>query len=255
MKQLKQLLSEQVYFDVHYPIVETGFASIDRRIPLLRKGMLSILGGRPGMGKTTLALQIAGQVAASGGTVAFFTQEGTSLELSAWLADIMPIPSEPEMNLYFEDRVDTVQDLEYAIYNLKHEADLIIVDSLQEFKTIAENGATCYHTGKVCRILKRIADKNRAAVLCTSKLTRAPELRSNHWPNLNDIPNWDQFGWVIDYVCFMYREAYYNLECEHPGLTELYLARRVGTSHHFIGYLDQKWNGRTLHFSDEPYRE
>lgn len=229
MKRIDTVITDYNELDVKYPAIETGFKALDDYGSLLRKGRLCLMGARPGMGRTTLSLQIALNVATRGKNTVFFYLDASSDKLAKRIIDRLPEYQRALIPLYIEDRIDNVKDFEKGIHKSGVAPELIVVDFLQPAYVSGRKGTVSYDAKRICYSLKSLAQTFQAAVLCTSTLKRAVELRNDHRPILTDIPSWSLITEYVDTVCFIYRDSYYkgesNMECIEPA--EIILARGV----------------------------
>jgi replicative DNA helicase len=219
-------------------IIKTGFEAFDKHFYGLAKKNLIILGGRPSMGKSTLALQIALNVAKQGKTVLYFSQEMTNTEnINKILANrsgidsryfTYGIPNDETLEktariivnagignykLYLDDKAKI--DINYItrIYNrLKLRVttiDLIIVDHLQITEDIKKNFSKIDKYGNITTDLKSFAKDNNCIVLCLSQLNRKSEEREGNIPELSDLRESGDIEQNADQVIFINRQSYY----------------------------------------------
>ena len=217
----------------------TGFKVLDAVINGLNGGELVLIGGRPAMGKTTFALNIALNVAnglkdKGHSGVAFFSMEMPAPRLTErFLSAMTRIPSMTirkgkltaeefqliakasedlkKMPLYIDDTPAlTFAALCDRCRKIKDdpakELGLIVIDYLQLFKDKKQSS--------VLPKLKEMAQKLNVPVIVLSQLTRAPENRKNKRPRLGDIRTCKDLS-VVDKVLFLYRENYY-LKFDYP---------------------------------------
>ena len=228
--------------------VPTGLRDLDDRLGGLHKSDLIIIAGRPGMGKTALATNIAFNAAKklqeSGrkSTVAFFSLEMSSEQLSTRiLAEQSRIKSNDirrgkisdeqfdkfietskniaELPLYIDETpAITIAAMSNRARRIKRleGLDMIIVDYIQLMR-----GTSNYKDGRVQEVseitqgLKAIAKELSIPVLALSQLSRQVEQRDNKKPQLSDLRESGSIEQDADVVMFVYREAYY-LERKQP---------------------------------------
>jgi len=230
--------------------VPTGLTDLDEKLGGLHKSDLVILAGRPSMGKTALATNIAYNAAhhilkrQEKSSVAFFSLEMSSEQLSTRiLSEQARIKSddvrrgkvtEEEINRYIETSrniynlplyIDetpaiTIATLSNRARRIKRlfGLNLIVVDYIQ----LMRSGSNKYD-GRVQEIseitqgLKALAKELSVPVLALSQLSRAVEQRDDKQPQLADLRESGSIEQDADVVMFVYREAYY-LERKQPKL-------------------------------------
>ena len=228
--------------------VPTGLTDLDDRLGGMHKSDLIIIAGRPSMGKTALATNIAFHAAKKiqddgrKSSVAFFSLEMSSEQLSTRiLAEQSRIKSNDirrgriseeqfdkfietsknisELPLYIDETpAISIAALSNRARRIKRlfGLDLIVVDYIQLMK-----GTTFNKDGRVQEIsqitqgLKAVAKELSVPVLALSQLSRAVEQRDDHKPQLSDLRESGSIEQDADVVMFVYREAYY-LERKEP---------------------------------------
>ena len=231
--------------------VPTGLTDLDEKLGGLHKSDLVILAGRPSMGKTALATNIAYHASQTlmsrqeKSSVAFFSLEMSSEQLSTRiLSEQARIKSddirrgkvtEEEINRYIETSrniynlplfIDetpaiTIATLSNRARRIKRlfGLSLIVVDYIQ----LMRGGNTNRNDGRVQEIseitqgLKALAKELSVPVLALSQLSRAVEQRDDKQPQLADLRESGSIEQDADVVMFVYREAYY-LERKQPKL-------------------------------------
>lgn len=210
MREIEELLERGEYVTG----VPTGFTRLDAMTAGLQKGDLVILAARPSMGKTALALNIALHVALeAGGSVGFF-----SLEMSVQQVIRRLITATAQVDahklatgfLSHKDRdklldalhrlsetkffVDdsaamTVLEMRAKARRLKaeHGLDLLIIDYLQLMRGVGRQENRNLEIGEISRSIKALAKELEVPVIALSQLSRAPESRSGHRPQLSDL--------------------------------------------------------------------
>ena len=232
--------------------VPTGLTDLDEKLGGLHKSDLVILAGRPGMGKTALATNIAYHAAQSlqsrqeKSSVAFFSLEMSSEQLSTRiLSEQARIKSddirrgkvsEEEINRYIETSrniynlplfIDetpaiTIATLSNRARRIKRlfGVSLVVVDYIQLMRAPNSNNRTDNRVQEVSEItqgLKALAKELKVPVLALSQLSRAVESRDDKKPQLSDLRESGSIEQDADVVMFVYREAYY-LENKQPKL-------------------------------------
>lgn len=214
--------------------ISTGIADLDRTITGLNRSDLILLAARPGMGKTSFALNIARSVAVkSKKKVAFFSLEMTKEQLVSrllstegliegtklrtgklnqdeWtrLIEAGDILSKTEM--YFDDTAGiTVPSMKAKLRRLK-DVDLVIIDYLQLMSGGKNINNRVQEISEITRNLKIMAKEINVPVITLSQLSRASEQRPDHRPQLSDLRDSGSIEQDADIVLFLYREGYYD---------------------------------------------
>ncbi len=213
--------------------IPTGIKELDDTITGLNRTDLILLAARPGMGKTSFALNIARHAAVTcKKRVAFFSLEMTREQLAsrllsteaqiggtllrtgripddAWprLVEAGDVLSHAEM--YFDDdSAITVQEMKAKLRRLK-DVDLVVIDYLQLMSSGMRIDNRVQEVSAITRNLKIMAKELNVPVLCLSQLSRESEKRTTHKPMLSDLRDSGSIEQDADIVLFLYREGYY----------------------------------------------
>ena len=230
--------------------VPTGLTDLDEKLGGLHKSDLVILAGRPSMGKTALATNIAYNAAQNllkkqeKSSIAFFSLEMSSEQLSTRiLSEQAKIKSddirrgkvtEEEINRYIETSrniynlplyIDetpaiTIATLSNRARRIKRlfGLSLIVVDYIQLMRSSSKNNDNrVQEISEITQGLKALAKELSVPVLALSQLSRAVEQRDDKQPQLSDLRESGSIEQDADAVMFVYREAYY-LERKQPKL-------------------------------------
>ncbi len=217
-----------------YKALPTGISALDKTITGLNRSDLILLAARPGMGKTSFALNIAKHVAVKAKKrVAFFSLEMSKEQLASrllstegliegtklrtgkldgdeWtrLIEAGDILSKTEM--YLDDTPGiTVPEMKAKIRRLRN-VDLIIIDYLQLMKASRRIDNRVQEISEITRNLKIMAKEFNVPVITLSQLSRASEQRAEHEPQLSDLRDSGSIEQDADIVLFLYREGYYQ---------------------------------------------
>jgi replicative DNA helicase len=232
---------------LHY--VLSGFAGLDEFLGGFQRSDLIIVGGRPSMGKTSLALSLARNAAVEqGACVALFSlemaREPLVLRLLASEAEVDSrqvrlgrhteeqeqrimdaIGRLSEAPIYIDDtpqlRVIEMRSKARRLY-FERGVDLIIVDYMQLMQGDRRFDNRVQEVSEISRSLKGLAREINAPVLAVSQLSRAPEGRASHEPQLSDLRESGSIEQDADVVLFVYRDEYYyasqkEWEDAHPS--------------------------------------
>ncbi len=251
-------LSEASASGRQIPGLSTGLADLDRVTLGLNKGELILIAARPGMGKTSIALNMALHVALNlHETVAIFSLEMSREQLVMRLlsrAALVPAQnlltgqlSDPQWHditdaaaaLSATDiRIDdnptlTVSDMNAACRRVQN-LGLVVIDYLQLMQSAGSghswsNESRTQAVSDMSRMLKIMAKELNVPVICLSQLSRANEARQDKRPMLSDLRESGAIEQDADVVIGLYRDGYYNKESENPNLAEaIVLKNRKG---------------------------
>jgi replicative DNA helicase len=235
--------------------VPTGFTQLDHLTSGLQNSDLIILAGRPSMGKTALALNIARNAAVDGGVpVAIFSLEMSKEQLSLrMLCAEARIDSSRLRSGFFSmedwERVTeaagvlsaapifiddsaslSAMDVRAKARRLKMEKNigLIIIDYLQLMQGRAGAERRDLEISEISRGMKALAKEISLPVIALSQLNRMLEQRTDRRPRLSDLRESGALEQDADVVAFIYRDEVYNKEETNPrkGIAEVILAKQ-----------------------------
>ena len=265
-------LSEMSENENHLPGLSTGLSAIDSKITGLNKSDLILVAARPGMGKTSLALNVALNVAREGKTVAVFSLEMSREQLATRLlssealvennrlrtgllreTDWEKIAGAATVLNRLDIRIDDNPLLSVADMNAKcrrlEGLALVVVDYLQ-LMTSAGGGRGGENRQQVVsdmsRMLKIMAKELNVPVICLSQLSRANEKRDDKRPMLSDLRESGAIEQDADIVLFLYRDDYYNEDSEKHNIAECIVAKN---RHGETGKVELRWMPEYTQFS------
>lgn len=214
--------------------LSTGIRGLDNFITGLNKSDLILLAARPGMGKTSFALNIARSVAvAQKKRVAFFSLEMSKEQLASRLLSTEALIESQKIktgkmnedewsrlvqagdvlsgaDLYLDDTSNiTVPAMKAKLRRLKG-VQLVIIDYLQLMQSGRRIENRVQEVSEITRSLKIMAKEMNVPVLTLSQLSRASEQRADHRPQLSDMRDSGSIEQDADIVLFLYREDYYH---------------------------------------------
>lgn len=214
--------------------VSTGIGDLDRVITGLNRSDLILLAARPGMGKTSFALNIARYVACTAKkTVAFFSLEMSKEQLASRLLSAEAliegtklrigklndeewdrlIPASDilgKSELYLDDSPGiTITEMKSKLRRMR-KLDLVIIDYLQLMGSGRRIDNRVQEISEITRNLKILAKEMNVPVITLSQLSRASEQRTDHRPQLSDLRDSGSIEQDADIVLFLYREGYYD---------------------------------------------
>ena len=233
--------------------VPTGFDDLDNLLLGLQPSSLVILGARPGVGKTSLALGMAAAAArAASKPVLFFSLEMSHLELTQrllcaeaqvstqsirsgrlgdndWKRVNAAVGRLAEVPLWIDDNANTsVLEIRAKARRKHAEWDglgLVVVDYLQLMGGRVGVESRQVEVSEMSRGLKILARELECPVVALSQLSRAPEARSDKRPMLADLRESGAIEQDADVVMFLYRDEVYNSESPDRGIAELHVAK------------------------------
>ena len=273
-------LSELAASGKPIPGMPTGFRDLDRRILGLNPGDFVLVAARPGMGKTSIGLNIALNAAKNTGkTVAVFSLEMSREQLvtrflsaegqiplgnlltgnltdEEWKRAARAAASVAGTNIYLNDNPTlTVADMNAQCRRLKN-LGLVMIDYLQLMQGSGSGNNYSSETrtqvvSDISRMMKIMAKELNVPVLCLSQLSRANEQRQDKRPMLSDLRESGSIEQDADIVMGLFREGYYNEECENPNLTEVIVLKN---RHGETGKDYLAWLGEYTSFRDSDQR-
>ena len=251
---------------------QTGFSALDRVLAGLGKSDLILVGARPGMGKTSFALNIATNVAKqTKKTVCIF-----SLEMSADQLVNRVLSSEALVNSYslrtgelaptdwenlaraagtlagcdilIDDTSGmTVTAMKAKLRRVKN-LGMVIIDylGLMSGDKHAENRVQ--EVSEISRSLKIMAKELMVPIVCCAQLSRGPESRTDKKPMLSDLRDSGAIEQDADTVIFLYRSEYYKTDeaaGQDTSIAEVIIAKN---RHGSTGTVNMGWNGQFTKF-------
>jgi replicative DNA helicase len=236
--------------------VPTGFTGVDNKLSGLQKSDLVILGARPSLGKTTLALDMARYAALHGTTVGIF-----SLEMSREQVIDRLVAAESQVPLWKLRTGHLNDDLEFQMIQkgldnlsnapifiddtpspnilqmkamarrlqIEHGLGLLVIDYLQLIAPRRNSDNMVAQVTEISRGLKGLARELNVPVLALSQLSRAVDQRDNKRPQLHDLRESGSIEQDADVVMFIYREKVdrdtTNIPAEDLNIAEIMIAK------------------------------
>lgn len=235
--------------------LRTGFDELDRITGGLQSGEFIVLGGRPAMGKTTFALNVAAHAATrSKKTVAVFSIDTPVPEVARrlisshghvdlqrlrtgqlddehWGRVTNAIRALKETRIFIDDTPSlSTSALRCRCRRLKreHGLDLVVVDYLQLMQVPGHDGSRSAEVAEISRCLKALARELNVPVLALSQLNRSLETRANKRPVMADLRESGSIEQDADLILLIYREEYYNKETAEKGMAEIIVGKHRG---------------------------
>ena len=257
------------------PGLPTGFPDLDRVILGLNNSELILVAGRPGMGKTSIALNMALHVGLNlTKAVAIFSLEMSREQLATRLlsrASLVPLQalltgqlSEQQWravtdsaqslsmtNILIDDNPTlTVSDMNAQCRRVP-DLGLVVIDYLQLMQSAGSghtwsNESRTQAVSDISRMLQSMAKELNVPVVTASQLSRANESRQDKRPMLSDLRESGSIEQDADVVIGLYRDGYYNKESQSPNIAEaIILKNRKGQT----GTIELNWSGEYTSFT------
>jgi replicative DNA helicase len=233
--------------------VPSGFIDLDRRTSGLQRGDLVIVAGRPSMGKTSFAINIAEQVAQEGGVVGVFSMEMGGAQLAMRMLgsigrlDLHRLRTgkldDREMNRFaiaFEklseaklhvDETPALTALELRararrLHRIYGKLDLIVIDYLQLMSASSQGENRATEISEISRSLKALAKELDVPVMALSQLNRSLEQRADKRPMMSDLRESGAIEQDADVILFIYRDEVYNPDTQRKGVAEIIIGKQ-----------------------------
>jgi len=231
----------------------TGLNELDKIIDGIHAGDILLVAGRPSMGKTDFALNIARQFAiGSGSTVVYFSLRKAQdqvlrrllssqskvqnsklvrgfLRESDWpkislaagtLADV-PIFIDGTSNLTDSDLTSRINDLKNT-----DNLGLIIIDGIEHISSEKNHSTQSIEVTAIISGVKNLARQQKIPIVITTNTSRESELRRDKRPTLRDLTEWEMLASdIANVVIFLYRDEIYNIDSSDRGTTEIIIAK------------------------------
>jgi replicative DNA helicase len=231
--------------------LKTGITDLDDLIGGLKPSTLTVLAGRPGMGKTAGMLRIVEEAAKNDGVVLVFSMEMSTDSLSErMLQSIGRVSGEKMKRADFDDSdwsriaaatavisgrkiifcdssAMSLAEMNAVIRRTNREhgkIDLIAIDYLQ--LATAKSTSETHRVGIISEGMLKIAKDFNVAVLALSQLNRDCEKRADKRPQMSDLRQSGQIEQDAHLIIFMYRDEEYNKDSDDKGIVELIVAKQ-----------------------------
>ena len=261
----------------HVTGLPTGFAELDELTCGLQKGEMIIIAGRPSMGKTSFAMNVAEHIGADNNLpVAIFSLEMSDQQLaermlcSRGMVDSQLVRKGMLDSNQYQELVQTAGEMsEKPIYiddspgltplelrgkarRLKSQYDIqcVFVDYLQLMSIGGKVESRQQEVSVISRYIKALARELNIPVIVLSQLNRSPEGREDHRPRMSDLRESGSLEQDADVVMLLHREDYYHRgeeEYEDTNVAELIIAKqRNGPT----GMVSLNFNGKFTRFAN-----
>ncbi len=257
--------------------VATGFNLFDEKTSELQRSDLVIIAGRPSMGKTSFAMNIAENAALNGDkAVAVFSMEmpGEQLALRMmsslgridshnlrtgklddqdWPRLISSVNMLSKAKLFIDDTPAlTPTELRARTRRLKreHGLDMVIIDYLQLMQVAGSTENRATEISEISRSLKALAKELNVPVIALSQLNRSVEQRPDKRPVMSDLRESGSIEQDADVILFIYRDEVYNPESADKGVAELLIRKQRNGP---IGMVKLAFLGQYTRFENLAY--
>ena len=256
-------------------VIKTGFSNVDEKINGFKPGDLIVIAGRPAMGKTTFALNVATNNALAGKTVLIFSLEMTNEQLmKKVISSMSEIPMDKivknnmnevetqkfmsamheinQTNLYlFDNAPITIETMINKTNSLavSKKIDLIVVDYLQLLMTSSKaptnSDSRAASMTYISNLLKGLAKQTSCPIIALSQLNRGVEGRVDKRPVLSDLRDSGSIEQDADMVAMLYRDGYYTENHSDTSSEIIFRKNRLGD----IGTFGLDFEGEISKFS------
>lgn len=267
-------LDELAKSDSKIPGVPTGFGDLDYFLTGLNKSDLILVAARPGMGKTSFALnialnaakkiekdivifqlemskeQLAGKFLASEALIDSRKLKTGELDDEDWIKIAKATNTLSKTKIYIDDNpAITVAEIKAKCRRLGDSLGMIVIDYLQLMQSGLKRGdSRVNEVSEISRSLKIMAKELNVPVVCLSQLSRAAEQRQDKRPMLSDLRESGAIEQDADIVLFLYRDDYYNEESEEKNVAEIIISKN---RHGSTGTIKLQWIGQYTIFANQ----
>lgn len=249
----------------------TGYTMLDNVIVGMGKADLVLIGARPGMGKTSFAMNIATSAAErTKKTICVFNLEMSAEQLanrmlsseaqidSFKLRSGQLTPEDWESVAYASNRLSemeiliddtpgiTVAGMRSKLRRVKN-LGLVVIDYLQLMQGDSHNDNRVQEVGEISRNLKLLAKELEVPVICCAQLNRGPENRPDKRPMLSDLRDSGAIEQDADIIMFLYRDEYYKEDTPEQSVAEVIVAKN---RHGSLERIKLGWIGRFTKFTN-----
>ncbi|MBQ2726459.1 MAG: replicative DNA helicase [Clostridia bacterium] len=249
----------------------TGFDSLDNVIVGMNEADLVLVGARPGMGKTSFAMniatesalktkktvcvfnlemsadQLASRMLSSEAQIDSYKMRSGKLEAEDWNAIAHASSRLSETEILIDDTPGiTVTGMKSKLRRVKN-LGLVVVDYLGLMSGDKHTDNRVQEVGEISRGLKVMAKELKVPIICCAQLNRGPENRPDKRPNLSDLRDSGAIEQDADIVLFLYRDEYYKDETVDQSVAEVIIAKN---RHGSLEKVKLGWIGRFTKFTN-----
>jgi replicative DNA helicase len=231
----------------------TGYSELDEKTSGLNEGDLIIVAGRPAMGKTTFAMNIAESVALAGKPVVIFSMEMPAEQLilrmfasngrvpltdirtgkireEDWPRVAMSVKAFSKTKLFIDDGGgQTPTDIRAKTRRLAREhgqLGVIVIDYLQLMQTAGKSENRTNEVSEISRSLKSLAKELKCPIIALSQLNRSLEQRPDKRPIMSDLRESGAIEQDADIIMFIYRDEVYDENSPDKGMAEVIIGKQ-----------------------------
>lgn len=258
--------------------VKTTFNCIDEILCGIGAGSLTIVGGRPSMGKSAFALALAHRVAKSGKRVAIFSiempqeqvvnrlmsseskvdgrkikmGEMTPADWEKWGQALITLGELP-LDIYdASSQILTVSQIESHVEQMDEKPELVIIDYIQIMDVPPnkrrKSSGEYEDVSAISSALRLFANLSKIPVIALSQLSRNVETRANKRPGMADLKSSGAIEQDADHILLLYRDEYYNPKnTKYPGEVEIIIAKN---RHGEVGVVNLLFDATTQDFTE-----
>ena len=273
--RLRKLASADEKEKEQYIGIPTGFSYLDKILSGgFHRSDLILIGARPGMGKTSFALNVARNMAFKGRKTVFFSLEMSNEQLAQriistearihstkfrtgdisdaeWEKIGMALDHLVDAELYFDDTANiTVPEMKAKIRRMK-DVDCVVIDYLQLMSDPRFKDNRVQEISKITRDLKLMAKDLKIPVITCSQLSRNTAKTSDHRPQLTDLRESGSIEQDADIVLMLHRESYYQNDKKEENESDVNKAEVIVAKnrHGSTETVDVAWNPEFTMFS------
>ena len=252
--------------------LRSGFPSLDKYIFGLNKSDLILIAARPGMGKTSFAMNVAtnvakyypqkrvcvfslemskeqlvGRMLSSEARISSDQMRTGKISRNEWksIGEATDVLSQVEM--YIDDTANiSVGEMKAKLRRMKN-LGLVVIDYLQLMTTNRRDGNRVNEISEITRNLKIMAKELNVPVITLSQLSRGPEQRTDKRPMLSDLRESGSIEQDADIVLFLYRNSYYDKTDDRPNSCECIIAKNRHGETNTVGI---NWDGQFTRFTE-----
>ncbi|MDL2288156.1 replicative DNA helicase [Oscillospiraceae bacterium OttesenSCG-928-F05] len=257
------------------PGLTTGISEIDAVTTGLNKSDLVLIASRPGMGKTSLGLNVALAAAKkSGKAIVVFSLEMSKEQLatrllsgeafvdskklltgdlndSDWQKIVLASKQLNSLDIRIDDNPSITPAEMKAKCRRVENLGLVIIDYLQLMHSGGRQDNRVTEVSEISRSLKIMAKELNVPLLCLSQLSRANEKRVDKRPMLSDLRESGAIEQDADIIMFLYRDDYYNEDSESANIAECIVAKN---RHGETGTVELQWVPQYTTFASREWR-
>ncbi len=248
----------------------TGYDDLDNVIVGMGNSDLVLIGARPGMGKTSFAMniavsaalktkkavcvfslemsaeQLANRMLSSEAQVDSYKMRSGNLDQEDWKAVAYASSKLSEAEIYIDDTPGvTVTAMKSKLRRVK-DLGLVVIDYLQLMQGDRHSDNRVQEVADISRGLKLLAKELNVPVICCAQLSRGPENRPDKRPMLSDLRDSGAIEQDADIVMFLYRDEYYKEETVEQSVAEVIVAKN---RHGSLEKVKLGWIGRYTKFT------